>query len=450
MKYTEAVDYLDSLINYENTAKYDYGTSFKLDRMKRFAGLMGDPQANVPSAHIAGSKGKGSTASFLAGILKEAGLSTGIFTSPHLLSVRERIRINDGAISEEAFTAIIERIVPVAKKLELEHGERPTYFEACTMAAFLYFDDQRADCMVLETGLGGRLDSTNIVTPLVSVITSISYEHTDKLGRTLGSIAFEKAGIIKPGVPVICAAQDIAAMKVIDGAAAKNNSTLTRIGREIGFNVTSAGMDGQSFDIKGPSWKYEDLSITLLGGHQVENASLAVAAAEILKSEWGSIDEGAVRRGVSGTRWPGRLDVVKRNPLIVLDGAHNKASADRLRVAVKSVFEYNRLHVILGVMAEKDLAGICEELSPAADKVYVTRSGSPRAADPAILESLFKGLGKEDVFVARDVTHALDAAEIDASPDDMILVTGSLYVVGEAIRYLSGADKPENGKPEPR
>lgn len=437
MTYKEAVAYLDSLVNFEKAAGGGYYSSFKLERTRYLAMLCGDPHLAIPAVHVAGSKGKGSTATFIHSILREAGLDAGLYTSPHLISVRERIQMGGGPVTEEEFAGLISHLIPAIDEFLKARGDRPTYFEVCTMAAFLFFKEMRADIMVLETGLGGRLDSTNIVTPLVSVITSLSYEHTAVLGDRLQDIAFEKCGIIKRGVPAISAAQEDEAAHVIEKVAADRGAPLYIAGRDILFDEISSDTFSQSFDLKTPRAAYKGLSIKLLGSYQVENASLAAAAAEALRAKGFPVTDSSVRDGLANASWPGRLDVAARRPFIILDGAHNRASARQLRRAIEKSFPHRNLYLIIGMMSDKDITGICEELAPPAAGVYVTKSGSCRAEDPSRIKAVMERSGKSGAVIAPDISSALALARGRASSEDLILVTGSLYLVGEALRALN-------------
>jgi dihydrofolate synthase/folylpolyglutamate synthase len=428
MTYQEALTYLESFINYEKKEGYDYKRSFKLERMEALARAMGDPQLAVRSVHIAGSKGKGSTAAITHSILKNAGFNSGLYTSPHLGSFRERIRINDAYISEDDVARLTEKIRPVIGKMD---KMRPSFFEVYTLLACLYFAENRIDFAVYETGLGGRLDATNVVRPLVSAITPISYEHTDKLGYTLGEIAFEKAGIIKDGSVCVSARQEKEAFETISKVCAERRAKLITVGRDITFEEISSGDDGSVFDVSGISEKYNMLECSLLGTHQIANAALSIGIIESMGSSGVHIPEDAVRKGIKNAVWPGRLEVMSRNPTVVLDGAQNRASARALAESVKKIFRYDKLKLVMGVSRDKDIKGIIEELEPISDSIVLTKSRvSERAEDPKKIASLM-GACRESI-ATESVDEAMDLALSSASNNDLVLVTGSLFVVGEA------------------
>lgn len=428
MTYQEALKYLDSFINYEKKEGYSYKESFKLERMAWLARAMGDPQLAVRSVHIAGTKGKGSTSAITHCILKSAGLKTGLYTSPHLESFRERIRINDSYISQDDVCRLTEKAKPAIEKIG---GDRPSFFEIYTLLAYMYFKENKADIAVYETGLGGRLDATNLVMPAVCAITPVSYEHTDKLGSTLAEIAFEKAGIIKNGSVCVTAPQEREAMDVISRVASERSARLVVLGRDIKFEELSCTDRGSVFNVSGAFGNYSRLECRLLGRHQIVNAALSIGIADALRQAGIGISEDAIRTGVKNAFWPGRLEVVARNPMVVLDGAQNRASAGVLAEAVKKIFKYKKLILVLGVSKDKDIRGILDELIPISDSVIITKSKvAERAADPAGILS-FIGSSKDSVATS-SVDEAIDAALSSASSGDLVLVTGSLFVVGEA------------------
>jgi dihydrofolate synthase/folylpolyglutamate synthase len=427
MNYNEAQQYLSSLINYEKKSGYDYRRSFKVERMRTLAALLGDPQKDIKSVHIAGTKGKGSTASFIHSILTEAGFRTGLYTSPHLASFCERIRTGSDLITEQEFGLFLERIRAAILKME---NDKPSFFEAFTALSFCYFREKKVDFAVYETGLGGRLDATNIIIPMVSCITPISYDHMDILGPTLSQIAREKAGIIKKGVPCVSAPQEPEALSVIEGTCRENNSRLVLAGRDLSYREISGSVEGEVFEVSGITKRYSRLSTELLGEHQVANAATAVGVAEILTLGGVKISTEAVKRGIEKSRWPGRLEIISKEPLVVVDGAHNAASARALAVAVKKIFKYNKLALVLGISSDKDIPGVLAELVPISDTVILTKAAiKERAAEPQEIKKYIKG--KKPV-ITESVEEALEKARYIAGKGDMILVTGSLFVVGQA------------------
>jgi dihydrofolate synthase / folylpolyglutamate synthase len=412
MTYQEALSYLNCLINYEKKDGYDYRASFKLDRMKLLCALLGDPQKNINSIHVAGSKGKGSTCAIIHSILKTAGFRAGLYTSPHLVSFTERIRIGDSLISEGEMSRILEKVKAAVDTMD----DKPSFFEACTAIAYIYFNEKKADFAVYEVGLGGRLDATNVIEPLVCAITPISYEHTQILGKTLTEIAGEKAGIIKENGICVSAPQETEALRMIESVCAKKNAKLILAGRDIHFSEHESALSSQVFSVKGMSEDYERLETGLLGSHQVVNAAVAIGAVEALALHGIAISPDAVRKGVASAYWPGRLEVVRKNPFIVLDGAQNRASAAALVKAVKKLFTYKRLVLVLILTR----AQIVE-----------------RALEPSTMEAMI-GQGHTDVSVTANVREALSCASSKAGAEDLVLVTGSLFVVGEARDILTG------------
>ncbi len=439
MTYPETLTYLDSFINYEKIADYPYKESLKLERIENFLDIIGNPQDDLRCIHIAGTKGKGSTCAFISYILKEAGYKTGLYTSPHLSDFRERVRVLSPALSKPAvaYQESFEGMIPREDLTRLTEVLKPgierynknlkggalSFFEAYTALAFLYFKEQRIDFAVLETGLGGRLDATNVVSPLVCAITPVSYEHTQQLGNTLREIATEKAGIIKGSYPVISAPQEEEAREVIINRCRECAARLYVVGSDIRYEKRSS-----YFDIKGAFGEYKDLQIKLIGAHQVINAVLAVGVIEALSLHGIFVGIGAIKNGLRKTVWPGRLEAVSKDPLVVLDGAQNVSSAVALKEAVGSSFKYRRLILVFGISKDKDIKGVCGQLYDLADEVVLTRSTNPRATLPADLAGYFNG---KKLHLTSDIKEAKAKAYALAQRDDLILVCGSLFLVGE-------------------
>lgn len=432
MTYEEALKYLESFINYEDKNSYSYRGSFKLARMVRLAGFLDNPQNDIKSIHIAGTKGKGSTSAITHSILRSAGFKAGLYTSPHLQSFRERIRINDLLISEGDIARLCEKVKAAVCKME---DGKPTFFEAYTALAYLYFKEEGVDFAVYETGLGGRLDATNIIKPLVCAITPISYEHTDKLGGTLSEIAFEKAGIIKEGSVCVSAPQDKEALDTITRVSKEKGARLVLVGRDIKFEKISGDDTEEVFSVFGTTGEYDRLTMKLIGNHQVVNAATAIGIAESLRFSGTIISKDAIVKGVEEARWPGRLEVVSRKPFVVLDGAQNKASALALASSLGR-FKFDKLILVLGVSSDKDIKGILEALMPVSNSVVLTKSRIvARAADPEGIRKLINP--SKEVIVTSGVNEAMDKALSRARAEDLVLVTGSLFVVGEArSRYV--------------
>lgn len=434
MTYQEALKYLNSFIDYEKLNDYDYKESLKLDRMRCLAGLLGNPQDGIRSIHIAGTKGKGSTAAFLHSILKNSGFKVGLYTSPHLISFRERIRINDELISEEDLSRLCEAIKDDIPRMGTE---KPSFFEVYTALAYLYFKEKRVDFAVYEVGLGGRLDSTNIIDPLVSAITPISYEHTQKLGKTLREIAGEKAGIIKEDKICVSAPQEEEALKVIRRVCDENRNRLIIVGKDILFEELYCDGEKEVFSVFGLFNEYPVLETGLLGSHQVVNAATAIGIAEALCFHNIMISSGAIRNGIRDAKWDGRLEIVSVKPFMVLDGAQNRASANALAKAINRIFKYRNLILVLGVSRDKDIVGILEELESISDSIILTKSKvTERALEPSLIKKRIKKR-REEAVLTSNIEEALAVAQSRANNDDLILVTGSLFVVGEAKAWLN-------------
>lgn len=420
MIYPQVLKYLNSLIDFEKNTNYPYKKRIKLKRIQNFLDLIGNPQKSLRVIHIAGSKGKGSTSAFIAYILREAGFTAGLYTSPHLKDFRERIRILrpkarsrkrtsefEGMISKKEIVSLIEELKPRIDEYNRwsKYGSL-TFFEVYTALAFLYFKRKKIDLAVLETGMGGRLDATNTVDSLVQVITPISYEHTQKLGKTLAKIAEQKAGIIKNGKIVICAPQKKEALRVIRDKCRNAGAKLRLAGRNI---------------------KLRQLKTGLIGKHQLINAALAWGAIEALAGSGIKINPKLIRRGIKATRWPGRCEIIKKDPLIVLDGAQNLASAQAIKRAIIENFKYRKVILVLGICSDKDIKGITRTLGPLADEIILTQALTPRAASCEKLAGYFK----RKLYLTRGVKEAKLLSARLAQKNDLILVTGSLFVVGE-------------------
>lgn len=432
MTYTEALRYLDSFVNYEKKNEYDYRGSFGLGRITDLCSLLGDPQKDIRSIHVAGTKGKGSTSAIIYSILRAAGYRVGLYTSPHLASFRERIRVDDHLIEGSDIGRLADTVKAALDKMP---GEPLSFFELYTALAYLYFKEKKVDFAVYEVGMGGRLDATNIITPLVSVVTPISYEHMDKLGETLSKIAFEKGGIIKNGVVCVSSPQAREAEEEIKKICRDRKSKLILVGRDVHYKELHSNEEKEIFDISGRYGYYRGLEMKLLGSHQVSNAATAVAAVEVLQERGIVVSSDAMRKGIAAARWEGRLEVVGRKPYIILDGAQNRASASALSMAVRRIFKYMRLYLVLGVSRDKDIKGMLEELMPISDNIVLTKANVPdRAAEPELMKGLIGG--EKEVVITGSVKEAIDKVKSLAGEEDLILITGSLFVVGEARALL--------------
>jgi dihydrofolate synthase/folylpolyglutamate synthase len=438
MTYREATAYLESLIDYEKTpAGSAAARLWNLDRMIHMLRAVGDPHLGLRCLHIAGTKGKGSTAAMTASILAAAGHRTGLYTSPHLVSFRERVRMNGRLISEADVVRLVEEVRPIIESMRDSDIGLPSFFDAYTLIGLLHFAQQKVDVAVMETGLGGRLDATNVVQPMACGITRIGIDHTLELGDTIAEIAWEKAGIIKPGLSVVSAPQAPEVVEVLEAACLERGAQLLMVGahgpRVIG--TRTEGADRQVFTIEGLERLYLDLACPLLGAYQAENAAVAIGLVELASRRGIEAGEEAIRKGIASVRWPGRFQIVSRRPDIVLDGAHDEVSARALAKTIEAVFPGRRVILVLGVHRDKDARAIVRELCPLADMVIATASSSPRALDAYELQRAAFSHSKH-TSAYTPVSLAVREAVNDARRDDLILITGSLYVVGEAMMAL--------------
>jgi dihydrofolate synthase/folylpolyglutamate synthase len=438
MTYQEAIIYLESLIDYERTpAGAAAARLWNLDRIGRMLRDFGDPHLGLRCVHIAGTKGKGSTAAMTASILSAAGLRVGLYTKPHLVSFRERIRVGGKMISEDEVVSLVESAFPVIESLRDSELGPPSFFEAYTLLGLLYFARKQVDVAVVETGLGGRLDATNILSPLACAITRIDFDHMEELGDTLTQIATEKAGIIKPGVSVVSAPQSADVLEVLEDTCLERRAQLIVVGQPGGPNVTisSANHHRQVFTIQTARDVYAHIECPLLGSHQAENAAVAVGLVELLAPHGIEVSGDAIKTGIESIRWPGRFEIVSRRPYLILDGAHNAAAADALAATLDTLFPGYRIILVLGAQRGHDSNAVAGRLCPLADRVIATASSSPRAIDANELQrAIYRYCRHTAAYTP--VSLALQEALDQSRPNDVIVVTGSLYVVGEAIRAL--------------
>jgi len=439
-KYEEALDFLYSFIDYSLKRNFrNAAEKFNLDRMCVFMSLLGDPQDDYEIIHVAGTKGKGSVSSLCASTLMAEGYDVGLYTSPHMVRFSERIKINDREISKKQVIEIVDQLKPITEEVP-----EITTFELMTAMAFLHFSLEEVDYSVFEVGLGGRLDATNIVTPLVSVITSISYDHVKILGDTLSEIAGEKGGIIKEGIPVVVAPQKEEARLKLEQIAQDRNAPLIQVGRDYLYAADSHSLDSQHFLVWTPDeqsmvdefiesggrdiWSPLRLQIPLLGFHQVENASTAYAALKTAEKLGLVLSQDAYRKGFSNVKWPGRMEVINKHPTILLDSAHNRYSALRLRQSLDDYFPGLPVIMVFGASEDKDIEGMYQELLPRVRRVITTQSIHPRAIEAERLEELAHRFGRSALAVT-PVEDALDLALKEAGQEAVILVTGSIFVV---------------------
>jgi len=442
MDYRAAVAYIESFTSYERTGLVALtGANYDLGRVAELLRRLGNPHLGAKTVHIAGTKGKGSTAAMISSALHYAGYRTGLFTSPHLHSWRERICLNGEPISEEDWAKVAAKVKEVADAMGVETGFGAlTTFDLLLALALTYFREKGVEVQVLEVGLGGRLDSTNVVKGDVCVITSISLDHVEVLGDTLEKIAFEKAGIIKAGSIVVSSPQTGEAAAVIEETCRQKDAPLIKVRKDMTWHRLAAGLDGQSFTVQGEAGTYS-LRIPLLGDYQLENAATAVAALEALSTYGIDVSPEDIASGLANVRWPGRLEILKREPWLVVDGAHSVDSARKLREAIQQYFDFERLILIIGTSSGHNMAAVVEELAPISDVAIATRSRHPRAASPSALVAEFAqhGLAAEET---ESVALAVERALAMAGAKDFILATGSLFVVAETIEHVKGL-RPE-------
>jgi len=423
--YQEAVGYLYSL--------QKYGIKFGLSKTENLLKAFGNPHNGRRYVHIAGTNGKGSVAAFIGSILKEAGLKVGFYSSPHLVRFTERFRINGEEIRQDTTAGLIDELRRV-----FAPEAPPTFFEAATAMALIYFAREKTDLAIMEVGMGGRLDATNVITPLVCGITNISLEHQDFLGNRLVDIAGEKAGIIKDGVDVVTAAAQPSVIKKFESIATEKGAPLWRVGKNIRYRTTASG-----FHYRGLGLRIRGLRLGLQGMMQAHNAALALGIIERLSEKGIRVSEENIRNGLQNTVWTGRMQIMGTNPTILLDGAHNPGALRMLARSIRAGFQYRRLILVIGVMADKAIGEMMRIIVPLADYVICTRPLYYRAADPEVLMKEVAPLGRPGEKVSL-LTDALTRAREMAGPHDLIVVCGSLFTVGEALTYFD----PETYRPD--
>ncbi len=427
LTYPQALDYLNSLLNYEVRQPPAYTPAvISLDRPRALLAAMGDPQERYPTIHVAGTKGKGSTSAMCASILRAAGYKVGFYLSPHLQDFRERFRVDDALIPPETLAAVVEKI--------RDHAVPGlTYWEAITALGFEYFAREQVDIAVIEVGLGGRLDATNVLSrPRVSVITSLSYDHMALLGNTIAEIAGEKAGIIKPGVPVVSAPQLPEALEVIERVAAERGAPLAVMGREWRYKSEPTQLYRQPFRAGRADAPLVGYQTPLVGEHQSINATVALAALDAVERSGFAIPAQARHEGLARVNWPGRFEIVNEAPYIILDSAHNGDSADCLADTLRALFPGKRITLIFGALADKDLAAMFRALLPLTARMVFVKARSPRAFEPEMLRKRARALDYNGpITLATDTASAFAKVRAETAADGIIVATGSLTVVGE-------------------
>lgn len=427
MTYEEALAFLRDLTK--------FGYNLGLGRITQLLHLLGNPQDRLKVIHIGGTNGKGSTSAMVTSILKAAGYRVGLFSSPHLHRYTERMTINGQEIPETAVASLMTEIRPLLEKMVQEGFEHPTEFEVNTALALLYFAREKVDFAVLEVGLGGAIDSTNVVNPLVAVITNVGMDHMDYLGNTLEEITEVKGGIIKPGCQVVTGTDKEEVVRILEDICRDKEARLWRLGKDFQVELISNTLDGVTFSFYGNGVGYQALQVPLLGEHQAVNGAIAVATIRCLATYGYQIPTEAIYEGLKRVHWPARLEIVKRCPLVLIDGAHNVDGARTLRKALEQLFTYGKLILVIGMLADKEREKVLELLAPLADALVVTRPNSPRAENWEELASLGSRYVKE-VIVQPDIHDAIEEALAMAGAEDLVCITGSLYMVAEARGYL--------------
>jgi len=419
--YQRSLDYLYGLEK--------FGMIFGLAKIEEILEAVGNPHREIQAIHIGGTNGKGSTAAIIASILRKEGYRVGLYTSPHLIRFTERMKVNEKEIEKEEVADLTEWM---RQRLETAGVAPPfTFFDFTTAMVFLYFKQKMVDLAVLEVGLGGRLDSTNVIDPLLSIITNIGKDHEDVLGKGVLRIAREKAGIIKESRPLITAATQAQVLRLFSKICREKKAPFFRVGKEFRYVLAGEG----SFSYEGLHRKLWGLSLNLQGSHQMINATTALGAMEILDDLGYRVSNDAMTEGLKEVDWPGRLEVVCSSPRVLLDGAHNPDGALSLKESLEKDFQYHHLVLLIGIMKDKDAHSILHSLSPLADHIIFTRPGTDRAASPALLRKALGRNGKK-AEVIEDFRKAIDRGLSLTSEEDILCITGSLYTVGEARSYF--------------
>lgn len=436
--YKSAMKFLETLTDYERLRIVRYNTqNFDLDRMRHLLKKLGNPHEQYKSVHIAGTKGKGSTCAMVANMLQANGYKVGLYTSPHLVDIRERIQINGHMISHADFSRLIRLVEPIVMRAK----PMPTFFDVMTAVAFKYFAEHKIDIAIVETGLGGRLDSTNVLKPEVTAITSISKDHMAQLGHTLPKIAEEKAGIFKPGVPALSVTQEPEVEAVLKRISEKVGAPFDITGKSIEFSYRfeATRMLGphNRICLTTPNSKFEHLAVPMMGEHQAINCGLALAIIDKLKTRGFNVNDSKAMEGLGKTSMPGRMEIISTQPRVLVDGAHNAASLDALMKAVGQHIPYDSMVVIFGCCADKDIPGMLDRITSGADKVIFTKVDSIRTANPDELAARYVELYGKMAQVARSLEEALAIANRAVTREDLICITGSFYLVGEAKKYFA-------------
>lgn len=433
MKGEDVMDYKEAINYIENTGKF--GINLGLKRIERLCQLLGNPEKNLKVIHVAGTNGKGSTTTLISSVLISQGYKVGIYTSPYIERFTERIKINDIEIPEDEVAKLVNEMLPYIDILVEEGLEHPTEFEIITAAGFKYFSDQRVDFVVLEVGLGGRFDATNVVNPILSVITTISYDHMNILGNSIDEIAFEKAGIIKDNVPVVVYPQEKAAMDVIIKVSDEKKAKLHFV-ENMQYELVIDTEDGIIFNATGDN-KYKNLKIRLLGEHQILNSMTALKSIEVMKQLGYIIDEKSIYTGFENAKWPGRFEIINPYPHIVLDGGHNIQGVKALVCATQKYFNGKKIKVVCGMLRDKNYKDMIRELTYISDEFITVTPNNPRALTAVELKEVIEEMGKSAIATST-ISEAVNIGMKDTNNDEVLLFCGSLYMIGEARTIIKG------------
>ncbi|UCH90209.1 MAG: bifunctional folylpolyglutamate synthase/dihydrofolate synthase [Thermoplasmata archaeon] len=438
------------IIDYDTAIEYLYslelfGIKLGLDNITRIMEKLGNPHTDLKFIHVAGTNGKGSVCAMLSSVLAEAGYKVGLYSSPHLRSFRERIAVNSERIPRERVVSLTKQLQQTALEIESETEAHPTYFEITTAMALKYFQEVEVDIAVMEVGMGGRFDATNIITPLVSVITDISLDHTEYLGEKLEKISFEKAGIIKDRIPVITSNQKPEAMEVIENISKENSSELFALDQDFNFELIEANENGVKLnavynDRFGTGIRFENLSIPFIGRFQAQNCAVALAVVAMLTNSGWDIPKDSIYSGLQKVSWPARVQVMQRSPTVILDCSHNPSGISYLVETIEDLFEYNKIIFVIGVVKEKARGEIVKLISALNPEVIAVKPASHRALEPEVLQAEFREAGVE-CSVKSDVLQGVEDALKQAGPTDLVCITGSFYTAGAAMEHWQKAEK---------
>lgn len=428
------MEYIDSFYKFKTPGGFKPG----LDRIQAILDRVGNPEKKVKTIHVAGTNGKGSTSAMMSMILREAGYKVGFFSSPHIQSFNERMRVNGIPIADTDLARLVEVIKPVVEEIEPIEGlgGRASFFEVVTALAFMYFADQKVDALILEVGLGGRLDATNVVHPIASVITSIGLDHTEYLGDTLAAIAGEKAGIIKENVPVITGVQNEEALSVIDQIAKEKSAPLYTPLKECSWNLLENNLRYQQVDLTLDQTTYYGLKVGLLGEHQLRNATIGLRTIQVVQKYYPAVNETAIHDGLRKVKWPGRLELVQENPAVLLDGAHNIQGVEALSCFLeKAKSQYQNLYMVMSILGDKEVTAMVKQIAPLATRIIFTQNNNLRSSTAENLAEALEG-ENTDFELIPDFEVAIRQTVQKAKDGDLVCITGSLYTISEARELL--------------